>query len=312
MARTPVQARRSGTRAGLVAITAMAPVVWGSTYLVTTHALPPDHPMFAGATRALPAGLLAIAIARELPQGSWWWRSMVIGTLNIGIFFPLLFVAAERLPGGVAATFGAVQPLAVVGLSVALLDVAATKWRVGWGVTGLVGVTMVVLGPGAALDGVGLAAALGGALSMAAGVTLAKRWGRPSGVSAIGFAGWQLTAGGIALLPVALLEGPPGHIDPAGAAGYLWLGLIGGLAAYTAWFSGIARLPASSVAMLGLLSPLVAAGLGAALVGERFVPLQLAGFTLALLAILGSQLPEPTGATRRSSPRELLRKEVTS
>jgi probable blue pigment (indigoidine) exporter len=290
---TPTAAAMDAGRLRLMVATALAPTAWGSTYLVTTELLPPDHPVFAAVTRALPAGLLALAFARQLPRGIWWWRSLVIGTLNIGIFFPLLFVAAERLPGGVAATLGAVQPLVVAGLATAVLHETPSLWRFGWGLAGLVGVGMVVLGPEAALDPLGVAAGVTGAGSMALGVTLAKRWGRPAGVSAVGFAGWQLTAGGIVLVPASLVEGAPPTIDVGGAAGYLWLGVFGGLAAYTLWFRGIGRLPVTSVAMLGLLSPIAAAALGAAVLGETLAPLQLAGFALALVAILGGQLPEP-------------------
>src|SRR5690606_7030129 len=132
--------------------------------------------------------------ARQLPRGIWWWRSLVIGALNIGIFFPLLFFAAERLPGGVAATLGAVQPLAVAGLATAVLQEVPTVRRFGWGLAGLVGVGLVVLSPEAALAPLGVVAGVTGPGSMALGVTLAKRWGRPAGVSAVGFAGWQLTA----------------------------------------------------------------------------------------------------------------------
>ncbi|MFD0891591.1 EamA family transporter, partial [Streptosporangium algeriense] len=88
-------------------LTALAPLVWGTTYVVTTELLPRGHPLFAGLLRALPAGLLALAITRTLPKGAWWGRATVLGVLNIGLFLPLLFVAAERLPGGVAATLGA-------------------------------------------------------------------------------------------------------------------------------------------------------------------------------------------------------------
>jgi probable blue pigment (indigoidine) exporter len=283
-------------RAGLTAVTAITPVVWGTTYLVTTEMLPAGHPAFAAAMRAVPAGLLALLIARQLPRGIWWWRSLVIGTLNIGIFFPLLFVSAERLPGGVAATFGAIQPLVVAVLAILVLHQPPSLWGFGWGLAGLVGVSMVVLGPDAGLDPTGVVAGIAGALSMALGVTLAKRWGRPSEVSAIGFAGWQLTAGGVVLVPLSLVEGPPATIDAGGVTGYVWLGLVGGLLAYTLWFRGIGRLPVTSVAMLGLLSPIVAAALGVVVLGEAFAPLQLAGFALALAAILGSQLPEPRTA----------------
>jgi probable blue pigment (indigoidine) exporter len=298
---SPTTATGSG-RAGLTAVTALTPMVWGTTYLVTTEMLPAGHPGFAAAMRAVPAGLIALAIARQLPRGVWWWRSLVIGILNIGIFFPLLFVSAERLPGGVAATFGALQPLVVAGLAVVLLHQPISSWRVGWGLAGFAGVSLVVLGPDAGLDRVGVAAGIAGAASMALGVTLAKRWGRPAGVSAIGFAGWQLTAAGVVLVPIGVIDGPPAQVDAAGVSGYLWLGIVGGLVAYTMWFRGIGRLPVTSVAMLGLLSPIVAAALGAVVLNETFAPLQIAGFVLALVAILGSQLPEPRPAVDEPGP----------
>lgn len=279
---------------------AFAPAVWGTTYLVTTELLPPDHPFFAGLVRALPAGLVAVALARTLPRGVWWWRALVLGALNIGLFFPMLFISAEHLPGGVAATFGAVQPIIVAALAIAVLGEPPSARRFAWGAAGLVGVALVVLGPDAALDPVGVVAGLAGAASMATGVTLTKRWGRPAGVGPLGFAGWQLAAGGLVLLPLtAVLEGAPPSIDATAATGYLWLGLVGGLVAYVLWFRGIGALPVTSVALLGLLSPIVAAVLGAVVLGERFGPLQLAGFGLALLAILGGQLPQRPGRRRR-------------
>ena len=39
----------------------------------------------------------------------------MLAALNIGVFFPLLFVAAYRLPGGLAAVVGAGQPFVVAG-----------------------------------------------------------------------------------------------------------------------------------------------------------------------------------------------------
>jgi drug/metabolite transporter (DMT)-like permease len=78
------------------------PAVWGTTYIVTTELLPPGRPLLTAALRALPAGLLLLAVTRRLPHGDWWWRAAVLGTLNIGAFFALLFISAYRLPGGVA------------------------------------------------------------------------------------------------------------------------------------------------------------------------------------------------------------------
>ena len=122
-------APRSATTVALTALTALAPASWGTTYVVTTELLPPGHPLFAGLMRALPAGLLALAVTRVLPRGDWWWKAAVLGVLNIGALYPLLFVAAERLPGGVAATLGAIQPLLVAGLAIAVLHDRPTVWR---------------------------------------------------------------------------------------------------------------------------------------------------------------------------------------
>jgi probable blue pigment (indigoidine) exporter len=272
-------------------LTAIAPAVWGTTYIVTTEMLPPGHPLFASLMRALPAGLLAIALTRALPTGAWWWRSTVLGVLNIGAFFPLLFVAAHHLPGGVAATLGAAQPLVVAILVVIILRQPFSVWRLSWGVFGIIGVALVVLRSTATLDAIGVVAGLLSAVSMGFGVTLTKKWGRPTGVPAMGLVGWQLTAGGLLLLPITLLfEGVPAAIDNTSLAGYLWLGLIGGLLTYTLWFSGIARLPVASVAVLGLLSPLVAAALGALLLGQTLDAVQMVGFALALTAIAAGQI----------------------
>lgn len=275
--------------------TALAPIAWGTTYVVTTELLPPGHPLFAGLLRALPAGLLALALSRTLPRGAWWGRAALLGVLNIGAFFPLLFVAAERLPGGVAATLGAAQPLIVAVLAVTLLGEAPSAWRFGWGMLGVAAIGLVVIGPDAAFDLAGVVAGLASAAAMAAGVTLTKRWGRPAGVGPLAFAGWQLSAGGLFLAPITfLVEGAPPAIDAAATLGYLWLGLAGGLLAYVLWFRGITALPVTSVAILPLLSPLVAALMGAVLLGQSLRPIQLVGFALALAAIVGSQLSPPT------------------
>ncbi|WP_418955425.1 EamA family transporter [Streptomyces tritici] len=282
-------------------LTALAPLSWGTFYVVTTELLPPGHPFFAGLLRALPAGLIALAIGRTLPRGrTWWGRAAVLGVLNIGLTFPLLTVAAERLPGGVAATLAAAQPLAVALLATGVLRERLTLWRLGWGFGGMAGVGLVVLGPDAALDAVGVAAGLGSAASMALGVTLTRRWGRPAGTGPTAFAGWQLTAGGLFLVPVTFLaEGAPPAIDAPAALGYLWLGLVGGLLAFVLWFRGLTSLPVTSVAVLVLLSPLVAAVLGALLLGQTLGPVQLVGFALALAAIVAGQLPPPRAARPR-------------
>jgi probable blue pigment (indigoidine) exporter len=283
-------------RTPVLLVTALTPAVWGTTYAVTTEFLPPGRPLLAGVLRALPAGLLLLAVTRRLPRGSWWWRSAVLGALNIGVFFALLFAAAYRLPGGMAAVLGAVQPLVVAGLTVLLLAERVALRTVIAGVLGAAGVTLAVLTATAALDPLGLLAGLGGTVSMALGLTLTKRWGRPD-VSLLTATGWQLTAGGLILVPVALaVEGAPGALTGTQVAGYAYLSLVGTLLAYANWFRGLERLPAAKVSLLGLLSPLVAAVVGWAVLDQSLTAVQISGMVLAFGAVVWGQR---TGSAKR-------------
>ncbi|SBV29715.1 probable blue pigment (indigoidine) exporter [Micromonospora krabiensis] len=283
-----------------VLLTAAAPTAWGTTYLVTTELLPPGRPLWSGAIRALPAGLLLLALTRRLPRGSWWWRAVVLGALNIGAFFPLLFLAAYRLPGGTAAVLGAAQPLLVAGLTVLVLGERPRALAAA--VAAPLGVTLVVLRPGAGLDPVGVAAGLAGTAAMATGLVLARRWGRPPGVSTLTVTGWQLTAGGLMVVPLALaVEGHPPVPDLPALAGYTWLTLAGTALAYVLWFRGATRLPVTQVSLLGALSPLTAAALGWLALDQALTGWQLAGFALAVGATaLGQRPPRTEGQARRS------------
>ncbi len=140
-----------------VAMTALAPAIWGTTYVTTTTLLVGGHPMLTGAVRALPAGLILLALARTLPTGPWWWRAWVLGALNIAAFFACLFVAAERLPGGVAAVVGGIQPLLVALLGWIVLRERMNALIVAAGVAGVVGVGLIVLQSSAGLSIVGTA-----------------------------------------------------------------------------------------------------------------------------------------------------------
>ncbi|WP_244632561.1 EamA family transporter [Microbacterium sp. Se63.02b] len=204
---------------------------------------------------------------------------------------PLLFLAAERLPGGVAAAVAGVQPLIVLVLGALVLRERIRPLAAAAAVVGAGGVALVVVGPSAHLDLWGVLAALCGVTATGVGMILTKRWGRPSDVGPVTYAGWQLSAGGLLLLPLTLtLEGVPSAIDAGAALGYLWLGTVGGIIAYTLWFRGIQQLPVIAPGLLALLSPLVATTLGVLVAGERFTVIQAIGIVLAIGALTAGQL----------------------
>src|SRR6476646_1345702 len=149
------------TAARLALITAVAPVACCSTSPVTETFLPPDRPLFAAVVRALPIGLLLLAVRRQLPPRGWWGRAFVLGTLNIGMFFPLIFLAAYHLPGDLAATLQAGAPLVTMALAWPGLGERARWARVAAALVGPLGVALLVLRSPGPVDAVGLAAAFG-------------------------------------------------------------------------------------------------------------------------------------------------------
>lgn len=266
-----------------ILLTTLAPAVWGSTYLVTTEALPAGYPVTFAALRALPAGLLLLAVTRCLPPRAWLVRVFLLGSFNFALFWALLFVAAYRLPGGVAATLGSLQAMMVILLARGWLGSPIRAGAVGAAATGVLGVALLLIGPDAALDPVGIAAGLGGAASMAAGTVLSRKWQPP--VSALSFTAWQLTAGGLILLPFALILEPAlPPLTTMNLAGLVWLGLIGAAASYALWFRGVARIEPGAVSMLGMMSPLTALLLGWVILGQSLSQLQ----GLGAVVVLGS------------------------
>jgi probable blue pigment (indigoidine) exporter len=286
-------------------LTAIAPAIWGSTYLVTTQLLPAGYPLTVAMLRALPAGLLLLIIVRRLPHGVWWLKSLALGALNFSVFWWLLFISAYRLPGGVAATVGSVQPLIVIVLARLLLGSPIRGLSIIAAIAGIGGVALLILTPNATLDPIGIVAGIGGAVSMAAGTVLSRRW-RPD-VSPLTFTAWQLTASGVLLLPVALLLEPPlPHLTGANILGFTYLGLIGAALTYILWFRGLSRLEPSVVSPLGFLSPTMAVILGWVVLGQQLSSMQMFGIVIVLgsvwLSQRAQQAPQAGSATAGGQP----------
>lgn len=271
-----------------LALTAIAPVAWGSGYFVTATFLPPDRPLFGAVVRALPFGLLLLALRPGLLHGSWWWRTAALGLLNFGAFFALVFVAAYRLPGGLAATLTAVSPIVVMLLAWAFAGERPRAGSLAAGVVGAIGVALLVLRGGASLDLIGVLAAFASVAVFATGFILVKVWQPPVGL--LTFTAWQLVLGGLILAPVALLvEGPPPALDLPAIGGYTYIGIVGTVIAYTVWFRGARRLPAAAVSLIGLLNPVAGILIGLAFAGEHLTPISGIGMALVLGGVLLGQ-----------------------
>ncbi|MEI7088013.1 EamA family transporter [Pectobacterium versatile] len=271
-----------------VILTALAPAIWGSTYIVTSEILPPDRPFTAALIRVLPAGLLLLLFTRRFPARRDWWRVLVLGALNIGVFQALLFVAAYRLPGGLAAVLGAIQPLLVMVL-VWAVDHRAPRLATLWSaIIGVVGMAILLLSPQTTFEPVGVAAALLGAVCMATGVWLTRRW--QLDLPVLPMTGWQLFLGGLMLAPVAwVVDAPLPALTLSQYAAYIYLCLAGAVISYGLWFRGITRLPTIAVASLGLLSPLTAVVLGWVLLSQSMTGTAFLGLATVLASVFAVQ-----------------------
>lgn len=291
---------------------AVAPLIWGTTYIVMTELLPPHRPMLSAFVRTLPAGLLLLAVAAVrrggravLPSRPWLWRSAVLGLLNMAIFFPLLYASAVRLPGGIAAIASALGPFMVALLALLILRTVPSVRVVLCAAVGVAGVSLLVLSADAAVDPLGLAAASGGLMAISLATVLGRRWGLPSG-GLVALAAWQLTISGLVLLPVTVVgEGWPASFDLRNVAGFGYLVVMATVVAYLLWLRGVVTLPPTQLSLLLLLSPTGAAMLGWAVLGQALNATQVLGMVAVLIAVaVGSWTDTPrTRSPARTRPR---------
>lgn len=281
------QPEASHTRWAYLAV--LSPIIFGTTYILTTQFLPPGRPLLIALMRSLPTGIVLIIGAKVPPRG-WWLRFLLLSVLYCSAFFPLLFVAAYRLPGGVASVINSLTPIIVLVLSVPWLGTRIRPVHIVAGVVGVLGVALLVLRSSARLDAWGLVAMTCCVVMMGVSTVLTKRWGHPPGMSATGFTGWTFFLGGLTLLPFTLaFEGVPQHLTGRNIGGLIYLVAISGIAGYALWFWGLKRLAASSVTFLSLLNPVVAALIGWVVLDQSLNGWQILGALLVLVSVVLGQ-----------------------
>ena len=206
-----------------------------------------------------------------------------------GAFFPLIFLAGYHLPGGLAATLTASAPIVVMLTAWALIAERPA-------VASVIGAVdrrgrrrrCSCCAVGCRPTRSGWLRRSGRSPCPASGYVLAKRWRPPVGM--LTFAAWQLVAGGLVLVPVAaLVEGAPPALDARAVGGYLYICVFGTALAFVAWFTGLRRMPAGAVSLVGLLNPVTGVLLGVALAGEAFGAAQAIGMVLVLGGVLLGQ-----------------------
>ena len=232
----------------------------------------------------------------------WSWRSAVLGVLNCSAFFVLVYFAAKLLPTSIAAMLMSLSPIAMMLIAWGLVAERPTVRRLLGAVMGLLGVVLLMAAAVGAIDGWGVAASVTGMAMYALGSVLAKRWSGQ--VDSIASSSWQLTAGGLLLVPFALaLEGVPSALPATAVLGYAYIALIPTALAFVCWFGALRHLTAGQVGLLGLLNPVTGVLLGVLLGGELLSAWQWLGIAIVLAGITIGQ----TSARRRAAALQLSR-----
>lgn len=269
------------------ALIALLCLIWGSTWWAIRVCLEVQPPLSSAALRFLVAGAAMAALAPALrrvdrapPPPAWLW--LATGTLSFAGSYGVLYVAEQTVPSGAAAVLWAVFPLLMASSGVAWLGetLAARQW-LGF----LVSFAGIVTVFGSDLGG-----GVGGALLLlvspvisAIGTTLVKKFGR--GTSSVLLNRNGMLFGALLLAAAAAANESPLHVQWTwrAAAATLYLAVPGTAVTFGAYFWLLQRVPASRLALISYVTPVLAVALGA-LVGDGAFGAPLAAGTLLVVA----------------------------
>ena len=276
----------------------LAPLLWGTTYAVVSSEFVGWSPFALSVWRALPAGLLLLLLKPTLPKISELPALLLIGFLNIALFFGLLFAAAMQIPStlvgvgmvalpviglAVMGIFHQVKP-SVIQLISALILISCSAYLF---ITSAVPISL-----SAVLLLIGAMTALIGGSVVAKHVMKKIHWWK--------LLTWKLIFGGLILIPMAYWEmswSGKSFVAAIPANGEQWAAMIWltvGLTslAYGAYIYTIPMISTNELSFFGTLNPILAMILGATLMGESFSRIQVVIMIVMVASNIIAQLIE--------------------
>jgi drug/metabolite transporter (DMT)-like permease len=288
-------ARRRGL---LIAAFAAVYVLWGSTYLAIALAVQSIPPFLMIGVRSIVAGAILFGLAQfrspGFPPARAWASAAASGVLLFGGCHGALAFAEQYVPSGLAAVMLATIPFWMVLIKFVISAEDRPKIvTLAALVAGLAGVALFMLPSGrqetAPIAPLMVLILLGSAFMWAAGSIISQR--QNASIPAVTSAGMQLLCGGAALLVASALKGElagfsPSQISPVSWAGLAYLTIAGSVLAFAAyvWLLDHARAPL--VATYTFVNPIIAVGLGWAVLGEHLTVQMLAGFSLIVVSVV--------------------------
>jgi drug/metabolite transporter (DMT)-like permease len=270
-------------------------VLWGGTYVAIRVMVEDVPPLLGAGLRFAIAGvaMLGFLAARGRPIRVAP-RSLAAAAL-IGLLLPaggngLVTVAERDVPAGLAALLIASVPLWVVLLRSTVGGERVARGTLVGVAVGFCGLAVLLLPgsrPAEATVG-GILLVLVAACSWATGSFLSPRLALPP--DPLVSTGWQMIAGGGAMLAGALLSGEANdlhlaHTAPKALLAFAYLVVCGSLVAFTAYAWLLQNVPISKVATYAYVNPLVAVFFGWVLLDEQLSAGTLAGAALIVASV---------------------------
>lgn len=281
--------RLPATRNGRVTLAlCMIYFVWGSTYMAVHVSLEAFPPLMLSGLRNLFAGIgLLILAGRRKPV---WPNALeirnaaIVGTLLVGLSSGMLAYGMRTVETGTAAVMVATVPLfATVIAALAGRKIAKGEWVAV--ALGLVGIGLLNHGDTSSGSTAGSLAIICGAIFWAGGSHLAGRLKLPSDLFMS--TALQIGLGGAMATVVALLSGERiVTMSFAPFVAYLYLMLVGSMAAYVAYAYLIRHTSPIIASSCMYVNPVVAVIMGALFLGETITQWTVIA-TLVILSSVG-------------------------
>lgn len=259
-------------------------IVWGSTYLGIRVVVAAVPPLLAAGFRFLVAGGILYGWARlrgvPAPARRLWAPAALLGALFFLLGNGGVSWAETRLPSGLAALLAATSPLFTVIFESARGGWGRPPLRVGLGIVAGLGGVALLVAPGNFIGGghadlAGAAAITLASLAWAAGSVTSHAV--PLHPSPLLGTGMKMLTGGALLVVAGLVFGEGGRLSAAAVTPrvlFAWIYLIvfGSLIGFSAFTYLLRVTTPRKVSTSAYVNPLVAVGLGWAILGEQVTP----------------------------------------
>lgn len=285
---------RPSRNAVTVVLTLIWAAVWAGSFVATKLALRSMDPFTIVAVRCLAAGTILCCLSvRRAPSAASLLRVGALGLLTNAGYLTFMAVGLPGITSGLAALISSSTPVLVL-FGDTVWSRRGTRFLYAGVLLALSGVTLSSIerlwAGSATMWGVGFAGIA--VVCLAAGTLLTPGWVAP-GSSLMFTAGWQSLVGGLAVLPIALLQRDV-ELTPESSLAVIYLVFVGSGLGLWIWQHLICSIGAGKASTAHFLPPLFGMFLGHLLLDETITVLQ----CLTVVPVIVGVVLATTSSTR--------------